>query len=70
MIDVEFVNVANGDIQLRVATKRAGPLIVFVHGWPEGWYSWRHQMEHFAARGFTVAALDVRGYGASSAPTG
>jgi pimeloyl-ACP methyl ester carboxylesterase len=43
-------------------------LIVFVHGWPEGWYSWRHQMEHFAARGFRTAALDVRGYGGSSAP--
>ena len=69
MIDVEFVQVANGDIQLRVATMGTGPLIVFVHGWPEGWYSWRHQMEHFTARGFTVAALDVRGYGGSSAPT-
>jgi pimeloyl-ACP methyl ester carboxylesterase len=39
-----------------------------VHGWPELWYSWRHQLSHFAARGYTVAAMDVRGYGASSKP--
>jgi pimeloyl-ACP methyl ester carboxylesterase len=69
MIDVEFITVHNGDIQLRVATKGDGPLMVFVHGWPEGWYSWRHQIEHFAARGFRTAALDVRGYGGSSTPT-
>jgi pimeloyl-ACP methyl ester carboxylesterase len=45
-----------------------GPLILCVHGWPELWYSWRHQMAHFAARGYRVAAMDVRGYGGSSKP--
>lgn len=68
MIDVDFRTVSNGDIDLRVATKGDGPLIVFVHGWPELWYSWRHQIEHVAARGFTAAAIDVRGYGGSSNP--
>lgn len=69
MIDVEFTTVTNGDISIEVATKGDGPLIVFVHGWPELWYSWRHQIEHVAARGYKAAALSVRGYGNSSNPT-
>jgi len=68
MIDVEFTTVTNGDISIEVATKGDGPLIVFVHGWPELWYSWRHQIEHVAARGYTAAATNVRGYGNSSNP--
>lgn len=68
MIDVEFTTVTNGDISIEVATKGEGPLIVFVHGWPELWYSWRHQIEHVAARGYTAAAMNVRGYGGSSNP--
>lgn len=69
MIDPNFVTVHNGDIDLRVAVVGSGPLILCIHGWPELWYSWRHQMEFFADRGFTVAAMDVRGYGGSSRPT-
>ncbi len=63
-----FTEVENGSITLRVATAGCGPLILFVHGWPELWYSWRHQLDEFAQRGYTVAALDVRGYGGSSKP--
>jgi pimeloyl-ACP methyl ester carboxylesterase len=69
MNDVEFTTVHNGDIDLRVAVTGSGPLILCIHGWPELWYSWRHQMRHFAAQGFTVGAMDVRGYGGSSKPT-
>ena len=65
---MNFVTVENGPITLRVAVKGEGPLILCVHGWPELWFSWRHQLEHFAARGFKVAAMDVRGYGGSSKP--
>jgi pimeloyl-ACP methyl ester carboxylesterase len=65
---MDFVTIANGPIKLNVAVKGEGPLIVCVHGFPELWYSWRHQIEHFAARGFRVAALDVRGYGGSAKP--
>ncbi len=68
MDDQRFETVSNGDIELRVAIDGDGPLMLFVHGWPELWYSWRHQMAHFADRGFTVAAMDVRGYGGSSKP--
>lgn len=65
---LDFVTVRNGPVSLNVAVKGQGPLIVCVHGWPELWYSWRHQIEHFAGNGYKVAALDVRGYGGSSKP--
>jgi pimeloyl-ACP methyl ester carboxylesterase len=65
---MDFISVHNGDITLNVAIMGKGPLILCVHGWPELWYSWRHQIRHFAERGYTVAAMDVRGYGDSSRP--
>ncbi len=65
---MQFTTVHRGDIALNVAVQGEGPLILCVHGWPELWYSWRHQMAFFAARGFRVAAMDVRGYGGSSKP--
>jgi len=55
-------------VSLEVKVTGQGPLILCVHGWPELWYSWRHQMTYFAARGYQVAALNVRGYGGSSHP--
>jgi pimeloyl-ACP methyl ester carboxylesterase len=45
-----------------------GPLVLFVHGFPESWYSWRHQLPAVAAAGFRAVAIDVRGYGRSAAP--
>ena len=64
--DFAFVN-TNG-VRLRVAESGTGPLIVLVHGWPESWYSWRHQIPPLAAAGYRVAAIDVRGYGGSDKP--
>jgi pimeloyl-ACP methyl ester carboxylesterase len=46
-----------------------GPLMIFVHGWPELGISWEHQLRHFAAAGWRCVAPDMRGYGASSVPT-
>lgn len=63
-----FREIRNGDVTLRVAIAGEGPLVLCVHGWPELAYSWRHQIAYLSARGFTVAALDVRGYGGSSKP--
>lgn len=60
--------VDNGDIRLRVEVTGEGPTVVCVSGWPELPSSWRHQVDHLAGRGHRVAALEVRGYGASSAP--
>ena len=45
-----------------------GPLVLLVHGFPESWYSWRHQIPVIAAAGFRTVAIDVRGYGRSSKP--
>ncbi len=66
-MDERFID--NGDITLRVEVTGEGPTLLFVHGWPENPHSWRHQVEHFAERGYQCAALDVRGYGGSSNPT-
>jgi pimeloyl-ACP methyl ester carboxylesterase len=60
--------VDHGDVTLRVEVTGEGPAVLCVPGWPELPSSWRHQVAHLSARGFRVAALDVRGYGGSSAP--
>jgi pimeloyl-ACP methyl ester carboxylesterase len=65
---MNFITVRNGPIALNVAVAGSGPLILCVHGFPELWCSWRHQIGHFSRRRYTVAALDVRGYGGSSKP--
>jgi pimeloyl-ACP methyl ester carboxylesterase len=64
----EFSLVNTNGINLRVAQAGRGPLIVLVHGWPESWYSWRHQIGALATAGYRVAAVDVRGYGGSDKP--
>src|SRR5262245_55099085 len=46
--------------------REEGPLMIFVHGWPELSLSWRHQLRCFASLGFRVVAPDLRGYGRSS----
>jgi pimeloyl-ACP methyl ester carboxylesterase len=58
---------SNG-IKLRIAEMGKGPLVILVHGWPESWYSWRHQMPALAAAGYHVVAPDMRGYGKSDRP--
>ncbi|WP_053206674.1 alpha/beta fold hydrolase [Jiangella muralis] len=45
-----------------------GPLVLLLHGFPEGWYSWRHQLPALAAAGYRAVAIDLRGYGRSSRP--
>ena len=66
MPDLRLID--TGTIRLRVAVEGTGPLVLMVHGFPEGWYSWRHQFAPLAAAGHTAAAFDVRGYGGSDAP--
>ncbi len=46
----------------------SGPLVLLLHGFPESWYSWRHQLPALAAAGHRAVAVDVRGYGRSSRP--
>jgi len=64
----EFRTIATNGIKLRAAVQGEGPLVVMVHGFPESWYSWRHQLGPIAAAGFTACAIDVRGYGGSDKP--
>jgi pimeloyl-ACP methyl ester carboxylesterase len=65
---MQFIAICHGQLEINVAVAGSGPLILCVHGWPELWYSWRHQLDYFSTRGYRVAALDVRGYGRSSKP--
>lgn len=65
---VSLKNVDSNGITLRIAEAGTGPLVVFVHGWPELWYSWRHQLSAVADAGYRAVALDVRGYGGSDKP--
>lgn len=64
----EFRMVDTGEVSLRCAIEGSGPLVVMVHGFPESWYSWRHQIGPVAEAGFTACAIDVRGYGGSDKP--
>jgi pimeloyl-ACP methyl ester carboxylesterase len=58
---------ANG-IHLHFVEQGEGPLIVLCHGFPESWYSWRHQLPALSAAGFHAVAVDMRGYGHSDQP--
>ncbi|MFF4287569.1 alpha/beta fold hydrolase [Streptomyces sp. NPDC001633] len=54
--------------RLHLVEQGTGPLVLFIHGFPESWYSWRRQLPALAAAGYRAVALDVRGYGRSSKP--
>ena len=53
---------------MHVAEAGSGPLVVLLHGFPESWYSWRHQITALADAGYHVVAPDQRGYGGTDAP--
>ncbi len=58
---------ANG-ISIHTVSLGEGPLVIFCHGFPESWYSWRHQLPAVAGAGFRAVAMDMRGYGQTSQP--
>jgi pimeloyl-ACP methyl ester carboxylesterase len=58
---------ANG-LRMHVAEAGTGPLVLLCHGFPESWYSWRHQLVALAAAGFHAVAPDQRGYGQTDRP--
>ena len=59
----------NGEVKIHYATIGDGPLVVMIHGFPDFWYTWRHQMEGLRSD-FKVVAIDQRGYNRSSQPAG
>ncbi len=66
--DFDLRMIRTNGITLRCAVAGDGPLVILVHGWPELWYSWRHQIKPIAKAGYRVVAPDVRGYGGSDKP--
>ncbi|GAA3661463.1 alpha/beta hydrolase [Nonomuraea antimicrobica] len=55
-------------LRMHVAEAGTGPLVLLLHGWPESWYSWRHQLPALAAAGYHAVAPDQRGYGDTDVP--
>jgi pimeloyl-ACP methyl ester carboxylesterase len=58
---------ANG-ARFHVAVAGDGPLVLLLHGFPQFWWAWRHQLPALAERGYRAAAMDLRGFGASDKP--
>ena len=61
-------SIETNGIRMHIAEMGEGPLVVLLHGWPESWYSWRHQLSALADAGFHAVAPDMRGYGKTDAP--
>lgn len=68
MDEVRHRQVGLGEIELHVAELGEGKPVLLLHGFPELWYSWRHQMRALARAGYRAIAPDMRGFGRSSAP--
>ena len=68
MSDVRHRTVETNGIRMHVAEQGDGPLVLLCHGFPESWYSWRHQLAALAAAGFHAVAPDMRGYGQTEQP--
>jgi len=56
-------------INMHIVEAGEGPLVVLLHGFPEGWYSWRHQLRELSSNGYHVVAPDQRGYGLTDRPS-
>lgn len=65
-----FSRMATNGVQLNVASlgPEEGPLLILLHGFPEFWYAWRHQLGPFSEAGYRVIAPDQRGYNRSDKP--
>ena len=57
-------------VRLHAVEAGSGPLVLLLHGFPDFWYGWRHQLAALAAFGHHVVALDMRGYNRSDKPSG
>ena len=68
MSEIRHRTIPVNGIEMHIAECGEGPLVLMCHGWPELWYSWRHQLVALADAGFHAVAPDMRGYGGTSAP--
>lgn len=68
MSEIAHRIIGTNGIRMHIAEQGEGPLVLLCHGFPESWYSWRHQMQALADAGFKAVAPDMRGYGQTEAP--
>jgi pimeloyl-ACP methyl ester carboxylesterase len=68
MSDIKHSLIETNGIRMHLAEKGSGPLVLLCHGFPESWYSWRHQIDALAEAGFRAVAPDMRGYGQTEQP--
>src|SRR5216684_738335 len=68
MAELQHKFITTNGIKMHYVEQGSGPLVVLCHGWPESWYSYRHQIPALAAAGFRVIAPDQRGYGQTDKP--
>lgn len=70
MEKIEHKMIGVNGINMHIAELGHGPTVLLIHGFPELWYTWRHQILYLAANGYHVVAPDLRGYGdTTGAPT-
>ena len=67
-VEIRHRTLQTNGIQMHVAEAGEGPLVILCHGFPESWYSWRHQLPALADAGYHAVAPDQRGYGQTEAP--
>jgi epoxide hydrolase 4 len=65
--EFEHLYADNDGVRIHYAAAGSGPLVVFIHGFPDFWYSWRHQLAGLRGE-YRVAAMDLRGYNLSDQP--
>jgi pimeloyl-ACP methyl ester carboxylesterase len=68
MLTINHRFIDTNGIKMHIAEQGQGPLVILCHGFPECWYSWRHQLSALASAGFYAVALDLRGYGQTDQP--
>lgn len=68
MEKIEHTIVSTNGINMHIASIGTGPVILFLHGFPELWYSWRHQLLSLSSLGYRCIAPDLRGFGDTDAP--
>ena len=68
MTEITHRTVETNGVRIHLAEAGQGPLVLMCHGFPESWYSWRHQLKALADAGFRAVAPDMRGYGETDRP--
>jgi len=68
MAAIQHRTVETNGIRMHLAEQGAGPTVLLCHGFPESWYSWRHQLAALSEAGFHAVAPDMRGYGGTDRP--